>query len=1587
MNSEPNPVRRKLEEARKDLLDLSLRNTLLNFRDLKARGVHIVDELSTEIFQILVLEEKTMSFLPKLEEVAGEQEGVLEWNESVAFEQPADAPESFAERHVDTKLQTPYSNAKLQRRLLNTHYLGNSSIQERGINVLYLALGMLHWYEDASSDLLRRAPLVLVPVTLYRTNVQSRFKLKYSGTEPGGNHCLELKLKQDFAIDLPAFPELEEIDFDSYFEAVALELAAKPRWSVEQNDISLGFFFFQKLLMYEDLDSERWPDGEAPHRHSLLVSLLGDGFNDDPSLFGEDRSLDDVVDPKTLLQVVDADSSQTVAIQSVLQGKNLVIQGPPGTGKSQTITNLIGEAIANGEKVLFVAEKMAALDVVKRRLRSIGVDDACLELHSHTANKRSFVQELARTLKLGRPGASGREEVAARIRQARDQLNLYAKEVNRPIGASGLSPFQVYGRFIKEQRTLESLSPPPFHSSGLATWTAAEFRERRREVRELEELIGRIGVPEQHPFWGSEADVYVRPMDGPQLKEAAQSAVVALRDLQSASTRLAEHLELPPPVDLEQVGRILRAAEHLDEAPPLEEVDVTSSAWTEQRGQVEEALELGSEIGAARSSHDDLLPDAWGSDVLSTRGTIAEYGDKWWRFLSPSYRQAKRELASLWKNEIPKSREAQLDALDAILLVKRLRADLEQLQELLGELYGNRPSETDDWRSMTEVFRFLTTVHDGIANRSLPEKTIELLNRREVSTELQSLRREVSDAQAEFRTALEEALLAAKYPQERTGSPWDALASHSLSALEARLGSWIREPERLRDIALLNQLSKKLDEAGLKELLKVATTWSKASSGLTSLFARARYAALVEQAFEERPVLASFTHTTHEGNITQFRKADELLLERNRVFVARQHHSELPQLTGAGQSGTLLHEMQKKRRHRPIRQLMSDAGNVIQAIKPVFMMSPLSIATFLPPGSVAFDLVVFDEASQIRPVDAFGALLRGQRAVVVGDTKQLPPTSFFDKIAAPDDDEGEEWEERTSDLESILGLFVAKGAPESMLRWHYRSRHESLITVSNDEFYEGKLTVFPSPDASKKELGLVFHHHPETFYERGRGRRYNREEAKIVAKAVMDHAFSRPDRTLGVASFSQAQMQAILDQLEILRRQDPSCEEFFSAHPEEPFFVKNLENVQGDERDVIFISVGYGRTKDGFISMNFGPLNKDGGERRLNVLITRARYRCEIFSNLTAEDIDLHRTQAQGVRAFKQFLKYADHGIKDLASASGEEADSVFEEEVAMEIKKQGYQVEHQVGSGGFFIDLAIVDPNQPGRYILGIECDGATYHSARWARDRDRLRQQVLEGLGWTIHRIWSTDWFNDPKRELKRVLESTERLRKSAPPEDNPTEGLGRFAVPRESQDQAETLEAADRHYAAYMLSRISIDLRGGGLHELPTDRIADWVIEVVEVESPIHLSEVASRITTAAGLKRTGSRIQEAVARGAKAAARRDAISFTSDQFLWKQAHTQLEPRDRSDLPNSSRKIELIAPAEIEAAILKEVSVSHGMPAEEIAPTVCRMLGFGRASQRMSSHVTRIVEGLLSSGILASKGEYVVASDDEQGESTSG
>ncbi len=579
--------------------------------------------------------------------------------------------------------------------------------------------------------------------------------------------------------------------------------------------------------------------------------------------------------------------------------------------------------------------------------------------------------------------------------------------------------------------------------------------------------------------------------------------------------------------------------------------------------------------------------------------------------------------------------------------------------------------------------------------------------------------------------------------------------AHLLEGLQRSWG-------KIRDWCSWQKARAQALELGLEPIVEHLEAADGAQVDAPALFERSFRRALLYALIEHEPPLREFFGREHSERIERFRELDSDIARVARDLIraklaAGVPQEEVPADIPKAELGLLRKELGKKMRHIPVRQLLGRIPTLLPRLKPCVLMSPLSVAQYLDPTHETFDVVIFDEASQIPVWDAVGAIARGRQLIVVGDPKQLPPTNFF---SASEDDEDDRTPEEHKDLESILDELTTVGLRKKRLQWHYRSRHEGLIAFSNRQYYENELLTFPSPDTGGGGVRLV--HLPHARYDKGKSRT-NRAEAL----ALVDDLVARlrqsdgPQRSIGVVTFSSAQQKLVEDLLDQKRREHPEIERHFGDEPPvegEPVFVKNLESVQGDERDVILFSICYGPDESGKVSMNFGPLNRDGGERRLNVAVTRAKHEVVVYSGLRADQIDLNRSKATGVRDLKYFLDYADRGPRALIAAntstSDAEPDSEFERLVAQRIRSAGYTVHHQVGCSGYRVDLAVVDPAAPGRYLLGIECDGATYHRAATARDRDKLRQSILEGLGWKLHRIWSTDWWHDADAEFARVL-----------------------------------------------------------------------------------------------------------------------------------------------------------------------------------------------------------------------------------------
>ena len=788
-------IRERLEEERKELLDLSTRTRLLNVprRLTRVKTVEVIDELADEVFRILVQEKAPMSFLPAKEEaVRASLEGVELSPEQYSWLAQPDEDDALsgdvARRHLDNRLQTKLSSEQLQKRLLAIHYDARTVEEEQGVNILYLAIGFLKWYEDPSSDKPRHAPLILVPVSLARESAKSKFKITYSGEDFATNLTLQARLHA-LDVAVPDLPEIDDLRPSEYIAKVATAVQTVPRWEVIQDDMLLGMFSFAKLLMYRDLDPEKWPPHSPIEQHTNIAGLLSDGFGDEAPMFADGTNLDEILDPKDQFHVVDADASQALVIEEVRDGRNLVIQGPPGTGKSQTITNLIASAVKDGKRVLFVAEKRAALEVVHRRMSNIGLGELCLELHSHKARKKAVLEELRHVLELGAPSVEY-ENTREDLRTARARLNKHAHDVNEPVGAAKITPYEAIGQLV--QLRSDGIQTPPFQLAESRHWTSEETTFRRHVIEELAAVGEALGIPGNHSWRGVSVDTLL-PADVDRLH-------IALADLQprlEAFLRNAQEfgaLVGRQPLIGEDVGGLLAIAALVLSSPPLDRGAFTHEAWTTKRGAINELVSSGVKYSESeRKLSNVVIPAAWNTDCSLARRVLASVGRSWWRFFNGEYRAARRQLKGILQGPPPKAVTAQLYILDTIAAGQAAREQVVAHDDIGAAAFGSFwSSANSNWDALSLIDHWESEHRDGAHFVELHEAVGRCQNKNAWEGLCDELQRDQSILDEVDRRL---ATICLEW-DEAFGV--DRLQAVDFTALTKRFGEWIDTPRRAK---------------------------------------------------------------------------------------------------------------------------------------------------------------------------------------------------------------------------------------------------------------------------------------------------------------------------------------------------------------------------------------------------------------------------------------------------------------------------------------------------------------------------------------------------------------------------------------------------------------------------------------------------------------------------------------------------------------------------------------------------------------------------------------------------------------------
>jgi very-short-patch-repair endonuclease len=1263
------------------------------------------------------------------------------------------------------------------RRARTVKAKATENYEERGLQTLFLAWGMATW-TNSRGTATPAAPVLLRQAALSpRTGAGEDFDATLPGEWEINPTLLHL-LKTEYGIELDSSEMADLLDQDAappdpvlLFERLTKACADVPGFLVTAR-VVLGNFSYAKLPMVLDLATatDTLLDSE------LICAIAGD---EDARAAVRARHPNvsagqpDAVPPADEFLILDADASQSYAINCAVGGADLVIQGPPGTGKSQTIANLIASLSARGYRSLFVAEKRAAIDAVLDRLGKVGLADLVLDLHDGTGSKRKLAADLARTLTLtasiAKPDLAGQHEALVRHRQV---LATRAGALHAAREPWGISVYDLYSRLSGIPASATSIQRLPLPV--LQRIDGRAFQQAREDLRSIIALGGLTLSAQTSPWAGAFAADTVTTQDG------AAAALAAVQTLASYT--------LPATAD-----RLQQAIKDCGLSAPG-----SVESWID-------TLSLLKGVSDTMAVFDPAVFDASLEELATALapGSSGTFGQLRARVGNAGYRRARRQALSLWRADKPKPRALHA----AVMAATRQRAAWRQ-----AAVDRERPHLPSDLAGTEGAFGQFCTELQTLAAWTGADSMAKL-SIRQLQTRLQAL-------QADSQTLYKLPELSRLRSALRGAGLWPVIEEIAHRHLS---------PEQALDCLEYVWLSSILDT------VSIADSWIGAFDGQSQLRTVAEF------------------KTADSAHITSTAQRVRRAVAENATHV----RDEYPQ-----ESDVIEHQARLKRGHLAVRQLFQFAPHVLGALRPCWAMSPLVVSQLLP-AQRCFDVVIFDEASQVTPADAIGALMRADRAVVAGDPHQLPPTSFFTTSGGGEDDEKAEADAfgamaGTRNMESILDVMGALLPPPKgtrTLNWHYRSEDERLIAFSNAQpnLYDWALTTFPGVAGADCLSHTLVPFRPGRV---GQEDSVSDEVAKVV-ELVTHHARSRPNASLGVIAMGIKHANRIQEALRRAQAADDNLADFLDGTAsgragEEKFFVKNLERVQGDERDAIILTIGYGKNADGRMMYRFGPVNNEGGERRLNVAITRARARMTVVSSFSAADMDPTRLRAEGAKMLRGYLSYAESGGSDLGNVAKDKPElNPFERDVEAQLRAAGIPLIPQYGCSGYWIDFAAQHPTRRGRMVLAVECDGATYHSSATARDRDRLRQEHLERLGWTFHRIWSQDWFYHREKETARALAAYQAAVTAA---DN---GKGQPAPAAPRAEEA-TVSAADRGRVGRQRAPCPIWVRGEGIDSYSHDELVA-LIRWIESDTLLRTEdELLTEAVHELGFKKRGSRI---------------------------------------------------------------------------------------------------------------------------------
>lgn len=1512
---------KKLDKWAELLLDTGKRNNLVNFKDRKASTVEIILPTPDELFDKVDSSATFEVFDPKIEDSDEE-----EFEEETEDEKPGKLSRkeyiNTYSSHIKKSNQILLYNSSINPidTLKNIDKKAREHLEETGVNVAYIAFGFIHWKEKETSSNEFQAPILLAPITFSNDSAIEPWFIKMTEDDVIVNPTFSYKMNAEQGIQLP---EYQNESLGEYLDEVQKQVS-KIGWTVTK-ECKIGIFSFLKMNMYKDLKD---------HKNLILQNnnvrmLLGENYdsNNDGLVNDSGYHLDNPL--VELHNVVDADSSQIEAIEMAKAGKSFVLQGPPGTGKSQTITNIIAECLSDGKKVLFVSEKQAALNVVYDKLKKAGLEEFCLELHSYKSNKKTVIENLCKTLREDKTKISeqANNEIRTKISNQKE-LDLYEEELHKKRDVINKSLYQLYDAYSSTRN-----APDVRVSIRNIDQKGEEYLKNAIDLLgQYVEFSSSIGYQYKNNSWYG----YNNQDSSYQMREDIKNGLKVITEV------LKEYIQLQKEIE-DKYGILCNTFnqtvlwdnffELASESSILTPSFLKQASCSYLQEKLTQLEVLSKEIIAVR----DPINQKYDKEIYELdadteyKNLTRVYSSFFGRLTNSEYKKLRNEIKRNSKTGTKPSYE------DAIELTKQLSTYHEKKQQFdeieaplksqLGIAYNGVDT---NWDSILKQISRLKELFDSGAAFS----KLELFT----NVDYEDSKSDFSSISKKINQLTEKSKESLKLLVNSFDSAIFDIENVDFEQLLTKLTACLNEFDRLDNWCRFNSLLHKLQDQQLLEFIDETIDKNIPVDKIVKAYQRNFYRQWIYNIQHLSTVLANFSRISQDQKVNSFARQDNLQFEISKAQIRSklsQNRPSLNILSPGSSVSLLLREGEKKRKQKSIRTLMKEAGDVIQVIKPCFLMSPLSVSTFLDSESIKFDVVVFDEASQIFPQDAIGAIYRGKQLIVVGDSKQMPPSNFFNSSLEVDDNDEETGD--VTDFESILDL-CATSFTQLRLRWHYRSRYEQLITFSNRNFYDNDLVTFPSSTTDRHWIGVDYYNVKDGIFDHKS--RSNRKEAEFIVDLIYKNIELYPNRSLGVVAFSVAQ-QDLIDRLLSKRRQaDPSKEFFFKRDAAEPFFIKNLETVQGDERDTIIFSVAYAKDSTGRLMHNFGPLNREGGERRLNVAVTRAKLNVQLVASIHYTDIDLTRTKAEGAKLLRSYLDYAENGDVAIERAISvnpfDHFDSAFEMEVCDFLRNNGFEVDTQVGCSNFKIDLGIKRPGTSD-YVLAVECDGATYHSSKNARDRDRLRQQILENMGWKFYRIWSTDWFKNTAVEKERLLEyASKALKESAsqttiekqkeePVEEKPSS----LEIKVQEQHTFPTYRQVDTHQFAYIRS------------------FQLFVKQIMEVEAPISEEWLLKRISWKFDREKVTNVVREKYNDSMRLCVRNGIIRRNG--FLYIAGVKSYQLRIPSE-DGEKRDIAYICPEELASGMLEIIKQNVSIDKMSLYKYLDNLLGFNRMTEKV-------------------------------------